>query len=227
MDNAISVGIVFAQVIDFTGEGMVGGIHDVELCPLHGLAGGSIDFLDRQARLLIVLELYDAQLVGLQGNLLRDGIKQVFVRNGLFGDLINAGIHLREEDFTVGVRSLRRQRAAVDLADSEGCARNRLTGDCVLLDDFQVRLFFIIDDELGVFAGEQLDVILGLDQHIPGRSVHLHHRVDAGFQILNGEGAIHIGDPIQIVGAILDLRYPEGGAGKPLVQVGIVLDHGQ
>ena len=227
MDNALRIGDIVAQIVDFAGECVVGSVDDMELCSFHRPAGGCINFLHGQRGFLEVLELDDAKFVRNQGDFLRDRIQQILIGHALLGDLIDAGLHFLKINLTVRVCSLSGQSSTVHFLDSECGTGDRYAGHSVLLNDFQVGLLFIAYDKLGILPREQFHVEFGFVEDIPGRGVHLHDAVHAGLQVVDRERTIHVRNAVQVVRSILNFGNPESRAGDPLVQVGVILDDSQ
>ena len=178
---------------------------------------------DGQLRLLVVFEMDGGRAVGDQRDHLMFRVDDVAVRDGVLPHLDHAGVQVLDEDFAVCVCGLGGDGAAVRLLDSKRHALHRLPGHSVHLHNFQIRLGLVVHHQLGQLAGEELHMELTLHLHIAGRRVHLLDGVHARLQIVDADFAVHIGDPVQIVAAILNFGNAEGCAGEVFTRIGVIL----
>ena len=101
LELAVLVGIEIAKIIDLTALGFVAGVNHLELCALQRLARHAADFIDGQAGLLMVFEIYRMITVGIEGHQLTGSVQQIRRRNGLFRNFIDSGKHVLQLGPTV------------------------------------------------------------------------------------------------------------------------------
>ena len=135
-------------------EGVVGGIGDVESGPLDGVSGDTVDLLDHQLGLRVVLKADRPQLIGYQGDELMLLAEQIVVRNRLLPNLHHAGVHILQKNLALCIGGLSGNGATICHLHGEGHPGHRLSADGISLDDLQVRLGFIVDHQLGLLPGK-------------------------------------------------------------------------
>ena len=227
LELAILIGIESTQVPDLTGTGLIGLESDAELGPLNGIAGDAVDLIDGQCRLRVVLKLHGTRSVGEQSDQLMLLIEQVAIGYGLLPDLIDTGHQLLQEAAAILIGSHGSQRGGIHTLDSECDACDRLAGDCVCLQDLQVGHTIVGDYQLTGLAGEQFHMVLTQILHIAFRCIHLNDGVDAGLQIGDVDFTVGVGDAIEVMSAILNLRNAEGCSGQALAIEAIQLDQAE
>ena len=223
-NHTVLIGGEVAQGVDLPGEGVVAGIGDGELGPLNGIAGYTVHLVDGETGLGIVLELHRRQLVGNKGDELMLLVQQVVGGDGLLPDFHHTGLHVGKEDLAVAVGGLGGDGAPIGHLDGEGNTLDRFAGDGVGLHDSQVGLRLVGDHKLALLAGEEFNMVLGGVEHITRGGRQLLHGVDTGLQGGNGNAAIGIRYPVEVVTAILHLGDAECGPGQIVAGVGVILD---
>ena len=226
-DLTVFIGEIGAEVVQFSGEAVVAGIGDVELCALDGVFRDAVHLVDGQRGLGIIAETHRARFVGNEGDGLRFAIQQITVRHTGFTHHIHTGVKGGEQSLAVGVGLDGGERTAVCLIYGEGHTRDRCAGHSVSLYDFEVGLLLVIHHQRAVLAGKQLCMVFRVVQHIAAGRCDLLDRVHARFQIRDGDAPVGVGHAVKVLAAVLDLCDPKGCTGKIAVVLRVVFHYGQ
>ena len=179
-DFSACVRKVSAEVVEFSGVGMVAAIPDLELSTLDGITGDAIQLEDFQTGLEGVEEGDGRGFAGLQCHFLRDGAENDMVGNIDLRHFECADRDGVEEDAAMVIGGGAGGEAAVDLLDAVGHALDRLSVGDVLLDNFKTGLFIVNESDLGGFAGAQRHGLLGIGYDVRLGNGFLTHNIDTG-----------------------------------------------
>ena len=179
-DFSACVRKVSAEVVEFSGVGMVAAIPDLELSTLDGITGDAIQLEDFQTGLEGVEEGDGRGFAGLQCHFLRDGAENDMVGNIDLRHFECADRDGVEEDAAMVIGGGAGGVAAVDLLNEIGDALDRLPGGNVFLQNFQTGLLVILKAHLRGFAWSERYGLLGVRQHIRLRHGFLTHDIDTG-----------------------------------------------
>ena len=151
---AVFVRVEDPQVVQLAGGGVVGGIPDLELCPLNGSAGDAVHLVDSEIRLFVVLKINRAVPVGVKRHQLVRGILQVGRRHRFLRDLIDTRQKVLQFSFAGGVRPDLIHAVAVGRRYQENGVGHRRTGIRVVFVDGEIGTLLVLNDQRGAFAGE-------------------------------------------------------------------------
>ena len=208
----------------------VAGVGDAELGPLNGSARHTVLLKNGQLRGLMVLECDGFLVAGVQADrLLPVGVpagKVIGRGHGLLRDFIGAGGQPQRN------RSVRAGGPVilivpVDSFDGKHGAGNRLAAVGVDLGNGQLRFLQILEDQLSLLAGSQVDGLHGfIPHHIGVRDGLLNDFITVHGDIGQVGLSVRPGGHVVVI-AVVDALDLKDGSGNDLLGLGVPLEDGQ